>query len=206
MFSGPKPVQYVWIPPGEVMMGCSPEHSSWCASHESPPHKVSITGGFWMGKTEVTQAAWERVKGGRPSYFKGDQLPVETVDWAQANDYCRTIGGRLPTEKEWEYAALGGVASPRYDHNSVNATAWQLGNSGWDTHPVGLKPPNAFGLYDMLGNVWEWTADDSTPGSKVVRGCSHSCTSENVRASYSGDEKVSNRDRNTGFRCVAEFR
>src|SRR5205085_8321763 len=102
--------------------------------------------GFWLGQIEVTQAAWKRVmQGENPSDFKGDQMPVERVDWNQAGAYCKAIGGRLPTEKEWEYAARAGSAGVRY--GSPDAIAWYDGNSGNTTHPAGLKQANAFGLY-----------------------------------------------------------
>jgi formylglycine-generating enzyme required for sulfatase activity len=173
---------YVWIPPpagGTLMMGCSPGDTE-CYLDEKQQHLEQIANGFWLGRTEVTQKAWKNViSGENPSYFKGDdQLPVENVDWNQATAYCQAIGGRLPTEREWEYAARGGEAGPRY--GSLADIAWYGGNSGGKTHPVGSKKhPNAFGLDDMLGNVWEWTDTDwaAYPGSvdacagcKVVRG------------------------------------
>jgi formylglycine-generating enzyme required for sulfatase activity len=102
-------------------------------------------------------AFWEQVAGKDPSHFKGANRPVETVSWDEARDYCRTIGGRLPTEAEWEYAARAGSTPPRYE--DIDRIAWTSANSGDQTHEVGQRRPNAFGLYDMLGNVQHWTAD-----------------------------------------------
>jgi len=159
-----------------------------------------------MGQTEVTQAAWKKVMNDNPSNFKSDQLPVETVDWTQAGNYCKAIGGTLPTEKEWEYAARGGTTGARY--GPLDAVAWYNGNSGGTTHPVGLKQPNAYGLYDMLGNVWEWTADnyDAAGKYKVIRGGSWFYDSWFVRASVRGGYVPTVRDYGVGFRCVGEFR
>ena len=194
---------YVFIPPGKFMMGCSPGDSE-CADDEKPPHAEQIANGFWLGRTEVTQAAWAKVKGGNPSHFKSDLLPVEGVDWTQAGDYCKIIGGRLPTEKEWEYATRAGTTGARY--GPLDAVAWYSGNSGEATHPVGLKQPNAFGLHDMLGNVWEWTSDDYDAGRKVLCGGSWYDSSGYVRASVRLGRKPSVRYSSFGFRCVGEFR
>jgi formylglycine-generating enzyme required for sulfatase activity len=104
---------------------------------------------FGWGKTNVTQAAWKRVMNSDPSHFKGDQLPVDSVNWYDAGNYCKAIGGRLPTEAEWEYAARGGNPAARY--GVLDAIAWYDKNSGLKTHPVCGKQANPFGLFDMLG-------------------------------------------------------
>ncbi len=123
---------YVWIPPGSFIMGCSPGDTE-CFDHEKPAHNVSITKGFWLGQTPVTQAAYQRVVGTNPSHFKGDNLPVEQVTWDEAKQYCEAVGGRLPTEAEWEYAARTGTAVARY--GNLDAIAWYQGNRGSQTHP-----------------------------------------------------------------------
>jgi len=196
---------YVWIPPGKFRMGCSPGDDE-CNDDEKPPREVQIENGFWLGQTEVTQAAWKKIMKDNPSQFQGDQLPVESVDRNQANAYCKAVGGRLPTEKEWEYAARGGTTSARY--GELDAVAWYDSNSGGTTHPVGLKQPNAFGLYDMLGNVWEWTADnyDDAGKYKVLRGGSWRNDPRFVRVSFRNRLGPSDRGNFLGFRCVGEFR
>jgi formylglycine-generating enzyme required for sulfatase activity len=194
---------YVWIPPGKFMMGCSPGDRE-CGNDEKPPHAEQIANGFWLGQTEVTQAAWKKVMNNNPSYFKGDQLPVDQVDLSQAGDYCKAIGGRLPTEKEWEYAARAGTTGARY--GPIDAIAWYSENMDGKTHPVALKQANAYGLYDMLGNVWEWTSEDYDAGHKVVRGGSWLDSARGVRASFRDRDVPTNRFSNLGFRCVGEFR
>jgi formylglycine-generating enzyme required for sulfatase activity len=210
-------LRYVWIPPGRFTMGCSPGDSE-CGNDETPPHAVTITKGFWLGQTPVTQAAYQRVTGKNPSNFKGSNLPVETVSWDEAQRYCKAIGGRLPTEAEWEYAARAGSAGARY--GSLDDIAWYVGNSGDKPHEVGQKQPNAFGLYDMLGNVWQWMADwlgfdypsaavtdPSGPASGLLRAARGGSWDLNPR-----DERASNRaafppgirGRAVGFRCVGE--
>jgi formylglycine-generating enzyme required for sulfatase activity len=201
---------YVFIPPGNFTMGCSPgDGDTECkSSDQKPPQPGQIPEGFWLGKTEVTQAAWKKINGGsNPSTFKGDQLPVESVNWSDADGYCRTtVAGRLPTEEEWEYAARAGTTGPRY--GTIGDVAWYDGNIGpgiW-THPVGLKHPNTFGLYDMLGNVWEWTADDFNAQEKVVRGGSWGDTTGNVQASRRVGYRPTIKYLGLGFRCVGKFR
>src|SRR5271165_4489601 len=157
---------YVWIPPGKFMMGCSPGDSE-CDGDEKPPHPVEITKGFWLGQTSVTAAAWKRYTTATgksmpstPSFnanWSDGQQPVVYIIWDEANAYCQHAGGRLPTEAEWEYAARAGSTASRY--GPLDAMAWYEDNSGGGPHPVAQKEPNAWRLYDMLGNVWQWTAD-----------------------------------------------
>jgi formylglycine-generating enzyme required for sulfatase activity len=196
-------------------MGCSPGDAE-CYDDEKPQQPGVQVLGFWLGKTDVTQAAWNKVGiAANPSHFKGDDLPVESVDWNQATAYCKAIGGRLPSEKEWEYAARAGTPGPRY--GAINEIAWYDGNSGHTTHPVGTKLPNAFGLYDMLGNVDQWTSSDWAPypggtadkcdGCKVLRGGSwNGSITGVVRASFRNGDVPTYRYYNIGFRCVGEFR
>jgi formylglycine-generating enzyme required for sulfatase activity len=141
-------------------MDCSVGDSE-CVSDENPPHEVHISKGFWLGQTQVTQAAWKKVMKGNPSNFKGDELPVERVTWQDAVKYCETIGGRPPTEAEWEYAARAGSTAARY--GDLEAIAWYDENQGGTTHAVGGKQANEYGLFDMLGNVGEWVQDDYAP-------------------------------------------
>ena len=143
---------YVWIPAGKFQMGCSPGDAE-CGDDEKPVHEVTITKGFWLGQTSVTQQAYERVTGKNPASHKGPNLPVEEVDWEEARAYCTAIGGRLPTEAEYEYAARAGSTVARY--GNLDEIAWYKGNSGGASHEVAQKLPNAFGLYDMLGNTWQ---------------------------------------------------
>jgi formylglycine-generating enzyme required for sulfatase activity len=213
---------YVWIPPGRFKMGCSPGDKE-CFDNEKPAHEVTITHGFWMGQTPVTQEAYQRVLGHNPSHFKGPRLPVEEVTWNEAQSYCEAVGMRLPTEAEWEYAARAGSATARY--GNLDEVAWYIGNSDGQTHEVGQKQPNAFGLYDVLGNVFQWVADwygqkydeqkvavnPTGPSSgqyRVLRGGAWAYNPRDARASYryrSGPEP-SNRNDNFGFRCAGELR
>jgi formylglycine-generating enzyme required for sulfatase activity len=156
------------------------------ASDERPVHQVTVKG-FYMGKYQVTQKEWAEVMGSNPSKFKGDDLPVETVSWMDAIEYCNkrsqkeglkpcyqsggegvicdwsANGYRLPTEAEWEYAAKGGGRDiQEYEYSggdSAYTTAWYGDNSGMRTHPVGTKAANSLGIYDLSGNVGEWCWD-----------------------------------------------
>jgi TonB family protein len=194
--------RYVWIPPGSFTMGCS-QGDTECSGDETPPHVERIANGFWLGQTEVTQAAYLRVTGGNPSAHKGDQLPVESLTWNHAANYCRAIDARLPTEIEWEYAARAGSPWARY--GNLDEVAWHSGNSGGATHLVATKQPNAFGLYDMLGNLWEYVAD-SSPGSsdKILRGGSLLVDIRNTRASSRMKRPPSDSANGRGFRCAGD--
>jgi formylglycine-generating enzyme required for sulfatase activity len=160
--------------------------------------------GFWLGQADVTQEAYQRVTGNNPSRSKGANLPVESITWYEADAYCRAIGGRLPTENEWEYAARAATTGDTY--GNLGDIAWDDGNSGGTTHPVAQKTPNAFGLYDMLGNVWQWTADwsDGTKKYKSLRGGSLNYRPGTLSFSYRNWNVPGHRISAFGFRCVGD--
>ena len=157
-------IEMLLVPGGTFMMGCSPGDSE-CGGDESPAHQVTLTNAFYMGKTEVTQAQWTAKMGNNPSYFSGQpNNPVEQVSWNMIQDFNSANGLRLPTEAEWEYACRAGTTTARY--GEVNAIAWYYQNwTIYGTQPVAGKLPNALGLYDTLGNVWEWCQDWYGPNS-----------------------------------------
>ena len=174
----PAQIEFVKIAPGEFMMGCVPGDMD-CLEDEVPRHKVQLTKGFELGKYEVTQAQWEAVMGpgSNPSDTKGPKNPVDSVDKDDIHAFLDKLNARndgykyrLPTEAEWEYAARAGAPDPL--RASLGDYAWFADNSDDESHPVGLKKPNAWGLYDMLGNVREWVDDraayyDYTPLPEV---------------------------------------
>jgi formylglycine-generating enzyme required for sulfatase activity/serine/threonine protein kinase len=161
-------IELAWIPEGTFQMGCSPDDED-CNGDERPTHQVQLDG-FWLGRSEVTQGQWKAVMGSNPSTNEGDDRPVDGVRWDDARDFTRKAGQelRLPTEAEWEYAARGGVDEPTY--GPIDSVAWTSWNSGSESHPVAQKRSNAFGLFDMLGNVWEWCQDryDLYPAQAVA--------------------------------------
>ena len=155
--------QFALIPTGTFQMGsANGEADEW------PVHTVNITQPFYMQKTEVTQGQWQAVMGGNPSYFSdcGDTCPVERVSWADFRYFLATLNAqdpgknyRLPTEAEWEYAARAGTLGSYGGTGVLDEMGWYSGNSGSEPHPVAQKQANAWGLFDMHGNVWEYVQD-----------------------------------------------
>ena len=255
-------LKYVWIPPGTFQMGCSPGDDD-CNDDERPPHQVEITKGFWMAQTPVTVRAYKRFARatrktmppesdllGRPLNpgWKNVAMPIVNVTFDESRDYCAWIGGRLPTNAEWEYAARGGNPNARY--GPLDDIAWDADNAGkqrldstqlrnegktngtgrtildqrlkensTSMREVGQKKPNAFGLYDMLGNVWVWTNDwygqnyyqnspshDPTgPASgqeRILRAASWDDIPAYLRVSYSHKAEPDLRNYTLGFRCA----
>ena len=148
------------IPPGKLKVG--KEHGT---------NEIFVDR-FFMDRFEVTQGSYEKIFETNLSFFKNNQRPVEKVNWFEAMEYCRRIGKRLPNEWEWEWASRSGSTEKFYwGKEDPELHGWFKKNSQKKTHPVGQKTPNAYGLYDMAGNVWEWTDSyRNTTGGKVLRG------------------------------------
>jgi formylglycine-generating enzyme required for sulfatase activity len=200
-------MRLVLIRPGTFMMG-SPNSEQGREPKENPQHEVVITRPFYMGVTEVTQAQHEAVMGMNPSQFKGPTNPVESVSWEDVVEFCRKLSEktrrtvRLPTEAEWEYACRAG-SKTRFSFGDSDSVLgeyawWGRSNSGGKTHPVGQKRPNAWGLYDMHGNVWEWCADRYGPYSSETSVDPQGATSGGLRVMRGGSWNSDG----GGFRCA----
>ncbi|GHU22904.1 hypothetical protein FACS1894172_07700 [Spirochaetia bacterium] len=235
----PRSSLFMRIPAGTFMMG-SPAPEVNRVGNEVQ-HKVTISRDFYMGKCEVTQKEYQEVMGTNPSHFKGNNLPVENVSWYDAIEYCNARsrkegltpaysgsgasiswnrnanGYRLPTEAEWEYACRAGTSTPYSSGSSVDSVGWDWGNSGGETHPVGTKQANAWGLHDMHGNVWEWcwdwygdysTSSQTDPTgaasgtNRVLRGGSWFNIARYLRSANRGYYTPTSRYYNLGFRVV----
>ena len=214
------------------MLGCGKEEEKAEAEHitrekividliesmvkipDSAEHK-----GLYFGKYEVTQAQWQAIMGNNPTDFKGDlSRPVERVSWNDCQEFIKKLNARtevksagiifrLPTEEEWEYACRAG-STGKYGlladgrEGSLDEMGWYLDNSDYKTHPVGQKKPNAWGLYDMHGNVWEWTA--SAYGSRrISRGGSYYDSASRCESDGRNWYVPGRRCRDLGFRLVA---
>jgi formylglycine-generating enzyme required for sulfatase activity len=219
-------LEVIYVKPGRFRMGSA---EGW--GDEKPVHEVVITKGFYIGKYEVTQAQFKTVTGVNRSTFKGDTRPVEEVSWGDADDFCKRVGERvgkvmrLPTEAEWEYAARAGSAGNYCfgnDEADLDRYGWYIRNSGKTTHPVGAKEPNAWGIHDMHGNVWEWLGDwydrnyyTTTPrddpqgperatGRRVLRGGCLDNKASGCTATERSSSRPTGRDNDAGFRVVVE--
>ena len=218
-------MKLIYIPAGEFMMG-SPSDDDDRGDIESL-HRVRISKGFWMGITEVTQRQWKAVMDSNPSYFKGDDLPVVDISWNDAVEFCRKLSRRegrqycLPTEAQWEYACRAGSSSTYSfgdDVSQIGDYVWYETNCG-GAQPVGQKKPNAFGLYDIHGNAWEWCQDwygkdyysvgpavdptgPSSGKTRVLRGGGWSHSAYYCRVAYRHNYSPYYRDFNGGLRVV----
>lgn len=212
-------MEFVAIPAGEFVMG-----SEAGEGNERPPHPVRITKPFEMGKYEVTQRQWKEVMGDNPSYFPGEDRPIDNISWEKAQEFIRLLNERndgflyrLPTEAEWEYACRAeGSGDPGSDLQRV---AWYSETSGGRTAPVGSKRPNAWGLHDFYGNVAEWVQDlydpayykqsptEDPPGpasgtQRAIRGCGFSDEPEDCTASARRSLLPDKGSEYIGFRLV----
>ena len=216
-------MKFCLVPAGSFVMG-----SDGKDPRESPAHRVEITRAFYIGIYEVTQAQYDAVMDSNPSKFKGSSRPVDHVTWSEAVEFCRRLSQkedriyRLPTEAEWEYAARAGTATEYYWGEDFDGDyAWHWDNSGDQTHTVGQKLPNALGLYDVCGNVFEFCSDffsESYYGNspvkdpdgpaegefRVVRGGSWVNDPREMRMSSRGLIAPDYRHSYYGFRCVME--
>ena len=229
--------EVVEIKSGSFTMGSPEEEEN--RGDDEVQHEVELTRDFLMMKYQVTQVLWESVMGENPSSFRGASRPVETVNWFDCIDFANLLsereglekvyerngdevkmnleanGYRLPTEAEWEYAARGGENYIYSGSNNVDEVAWYSENSGSETHPVGQKKANGYGLYDMSGNVWEWVWDwygeypsgsqtdplGSPSGSRrVLRGGYWDYDPLSVRVSYRSSGVPAYRINRSGFR------
>jgi len=226
---GPR-IEMIRISPGTFEMGSPPEEVGRLRD-EGPIHTVTISDPFLLATTPITQAQYAAVIGNNPSAFKSEDHPVECVSWDDAMRFCEKISERmdyeltLPTEAQWEYACRAGSQTRYYfgdDERNLGDYAWYGENSGGETHPVGQKKPNAWGLYDMYGNVWEWCRDNwhgdykgaPTDGStwedaegrasgRVVRGGSGGSTGRSCQSAYRYYGAPSIRRSGLGFRIIA---
>jgi formylglycine-generating enzyme required for sulfatase activity len=231
------PSNMVLIQPGTFVMG-SPLTEEDRFNDEGPQTTVTLTRPFFIGTRLVTQGDYLSVLGSNPSFFTGNtNLPVDQVSWTDANKYCSLLTQReltagripagwkfrLPTEAEWEYTCRAGTTNRFYygddlDYTSLTNYAWFVDNSDGQTHPVGQKPSNPWGLYDMIGNVWQWCDDwyapyaggsvtdpestDSTLGIRVLRGGSWDDDARACRSAYRSGDSPAARFSFYGFRIV----
>jgi formylglycine-generating enzyme required for sulfatase activity len=213
-------ITWVTIPAGTFTMGCSASDTT-CKDAEKPTRSVKVAS-FQLSATEITQAQFANTKHDNEYSHACPNCPADAIKWAEASAFCASVGGRLPTEAEWEYAARGGSTTvyPCGSASCLDQVAWSASNSDGVTHEVGKLSPNAFCLYDMLGNTWEWVQDywhdtydgapaDSsaweTPSSdyRVLRGNNFAAGSAGLRSSQrTGDYPDIYFVGSPGFRCA----
>ncbi|HPQ69453.1 MAG TPA: formylglycine-generating enzyme family protein [bacterium] len=215
-------LEWVDVAGGTFEMGCSPGDDQ-CDGQELPRHTVTLSP-FQITPYEITQEQWDAVKNWNFSAFRDCRdCPITYLGQGDAQEFCEAFGARLPTEAEWEYAARAGSTTRFYcgdDAACLGDVAWYALNAGQTAHPVGLKEPNDFGLYDMLGNAFEWVADwyrfdyyETSPEvdplgppgrEKVIRGGAYSYTASFLRASYRWGTGGGIGHDEVGFRCARD--
>jgi len=205
-----------WVPPGTSLMG-SPDDEKGRFGREGPRHEVTLTRGYWLGDTPVTQALWVAVMGDNPSHHEGDERPVERVSWDDVQSFLGALeapGLGLPTEAEWERACRAGHDGPNWLEVGVSLEEIARFGGGDGTAVVASKAANPLGLYDMLGNVYEWCADAYAPyhnapvrdpyvdagSSRVYRGGSWYSGARRCRAAYRRWRSPGDRSWSLGFR------
>ena len=213
------------IPGGSFRMGSPSSEKgrsgNWLSNSDETPHMVRV-GEFWLGETEVTQAQWKKIMGSNPSKFKGDDRPVENVEWWDIQEFIKKLNSRtgkkfrLPTEAEWEYACREGGRKVRYCNGKDKASRLEINYGGSMTNPVASFAPNSLGLYDMSGNVYEWTCSEyrrydgseqecSDSASKYsLRGGAWSVKEAQVRSSYRNSWRPYRNGRHVGFRLARD--
>jgi len=217
-------IECVLVKAGTFMMGGKSGEEGYLWSGCYPQHQVTLTRDYWVSKYPITQGQYKSVIGSNPSYSDygiGDNYPVNNVSWYDADEFCKSVGGRLLTEAEWEFAARGGNKSKGYIYsgsNNLNEVGWYDGdNSGGRTHPVGQKKANELGIYDMSGNVWEWCSDwygdypngsvtdptgPSSGSNRVIRGGSWNYISPYCRVAHRNGYSPSYRRNDLGLRVA----
>jgi formylglycine-generating enzyme required for sulfatase activity len=239
-------ILFVQLPAGSFTMGTSDSEQAMLEGQknwtrfekgERPRRVVTLTKPFLIGKYEVTQKQWRQVTGKNPSAFKGtNSLPVESVSWEDVQEFIKKLNEqgdgkfRLPTEAEWEYACRAGStnfyslnrSAEEVDLVTVGDYAWYRSNSENKTHPIGAKKPNAWGLHDMHGNVWEWCQDwfdgqfyghappkdpiNKQPGvERVIRGGSWFLEAHTLRAAYRSGNLPTFKSQYAGFRLARDL-
>ncbi|MBF0426413.1 MAG: formylglycine-generating enzyme family protein [Magnetococcales bacterium] len=222
-------MEFVLLPAGTFLMGSDKNFDNEAFPDEMPQHRVTLTQPFYLGRNEVTQGQWVALMEENPSKVKGRNLPVDMVSWVEVQEFIRRLNVkektrtyRLPTEAEWEYACRAGTTTSHYWGNradEIGLYAWFEGNARGRVHPVGQLRPNAFGLYDMLGNVWELVQDaygdqayrkhaakdpfyEESNANHVYRGGSWDSTSWYARCANRGGLSAEERLESVGFRLA----